>query len=129
MAALRAKPADELLQAALKTQPWFAPTIDGNVLPDSVASIYDAGKQARVPLLAGWNADEARAGVVLGKEPPSIATFTQTLKTRFGDDSAAVAAALKVYPASSDEEALESQAAFASDMFIGYGTWKWIEEH
>jgi para-nitrobenzyl esterase len=36
---------------------------------------------------------------------------------------------LKVYPASTDEEALESQAAFASDMFIGYGTWKWIEEH
>ena len=80
-----------------------------------------------MPLLAGWNADEARAGVVLGKEKPSIATFTQMLKTRFGDGGAD--AVLKVYPASSDEEALESQAAFASDMFIGYGTWKWIEEH
>jgi para-nitrobenzyl esterase len=127
MAALRAKPAEEVLQTALKTQPWFAPTIDGNVLPESVAAIYDAGKQARVPLLAGWNADEARAGVVLGKEKPSIATFTQMLKTRFGDGGAD--AVLKAYPASSDEEALESQAAFASDMFIGYGTWKWIEEH
>lgn len=126
MAALRAKSASELLDTAMKTQPWFAPTIDGHVLPESVAAIYSAGKQARVPLLAGWNADEARGGVVLGKEKPSIATFTQMIKTRFGERADAV---MKVYPASTDEEALESQAALASDLFIGYGTWKWIEEH
>jgi para-nitrobenzyl esterase len=126
MAALRAKPAQEVLDTAMKTQPWFAPTIDGHVLPESVAAIYDKGKQARVPLLAGWNADEARGGVVLGKEPPSIASFTQVLEKRFGTRAAAV---LKVYPAATDEEAIESQAAYTSDMFIGFGTWKWIEEH
>jgi para-nitrobenzyl esterase len=32
-----------------------------------------------------------------------------------------------VYPAASDAEALESAAALASDSFIGYATWKWIE--
>ena len=36
---------------------------------------------------------------------------------------------LKVYPAATDAEALESAAALASDLFIGYATWKWIEVH
>jgi para-nitrobenzyl esterase len=36
---------------------------------------------------------------------------------------------LKVYAAGSDAEALESAAALASDLFIGYSTWKWIEAH
>jgi para-nitrobenzyl esterase len=126
MKALRAKPTDEVLQTAMKTQPWFAPTIDGHVLPEEVSKIYAEGKQAHVPLLAGWNADEVRAGIVLGKEPPSIATFTQMVKTRFGDRGAEV---MKVYPAGSDEEARESQSSLAGDLFIGFGTWKWIEEH
>ena len=38
-------------------------------------------------------------------------------------------AVLKAYPASTDAEALESAASLASDLFIGYATWKWIEMH
>ncbi len=34
-----------------------------------------------------------------------------------------------MYPAATDAEALESAAALASDLFIGYSTWKWIEAH
>ena len=59
LAALRARPAEEILQAALKFQPWFTPNIDGYFLPVDVYAIYAAGKQAHVPLLAGWNADES----------------------------------------------------------------------
>ena len=36
---------------------------------------------------------------------------------------------LKVYPAATDAEALESAAALASDLFIGYSTWRWLEAH
>jgi para-nitrobenzyl esterase len=79
-----------------------------------------------VPLLAGWNADEIRAGVVLGKQKPTAQSFAEDTRKRFGDDAEAV---LKAYPAGTDEEALESAAALASDMFIGYATWKWIELH
>ncbi len=50
-----------MLAAALKVQPWFAPTVDGYVLPKDPAAIYAAGEQLQVPLLAGWNADEVRA--------------------------------------------------------------------
>lgn len=126
LAALRAKPADEILQLALKTQPWFSPNQDGYFLPESVAAIFAAGKQAQVPLLAGWNADESRAGVVLGKQKPTAQSFADDTRKRFGDQADAV---LKAYAASTDAEALESAAALASDLFIGYATWKWVETH
>jgi para-nitrobenzyl esterase len=126
LAALRAKPAAELLQAALKVQPWFSPNVDGYFLTEDVAAVFAAGRQARVPLLAGWNADEVRAGIVLGKEKPTARGFTGQTRKRFGDRADAILAA---YPATSDAEAVESAAALASDLFIGYGTWKWIEVH
>ncbi|HUL78625.1 MAG TPA: carboxylesterase family protein [Vicinamibacteria bacterium] len=121
---LRGKPADEVLQAALKVQPWFAPTIDGYVLPKDVNAIYASGEQARVPLLAGWNADEVRAGVVLAKERPTAKGFAEQTRTRFGPGADAL---LGVYPATTDAEALESAAALAGDTFLGYATWKWID--
>jgi para-nitrobenzyl esterase len=125
LAALRARPGPEVLQAALKV-PWFAPIIDGHVLPKRVEQTYIAGAQAHIPLLAGWNADEIRSAVVFGKEKTTAATFAAQVKARYGDRSDAL---LKVYPATSDAEALESAAALASDNFIGYSTWKWIEVH
>ena len=122
--ALRAKAPEEVLAAAAKWQPWFAPSIDGLVLTEPVAATFAAGRQAKVPLLAGWNADEGRGGVVLGKERPTAASFTEQTRKRFG---AGADLLLKVYPAGTDAEALESAAALAGDLFIGYGTWKWIE--
>ena len=126
LAELRRKPADDVLQAALKVQPWFAPTIDGHVLPKDVGAIYAAGEQARVPLLAGWNADEVRAGVVLGKQKPTAKSFAEQTRARYGP---AADALLKVYPAATDAEALESAADLAGDTFLAYATWKWIETH
>ena len=79
-----------------------------------------------MPLLAGWNADEIRAGVVLGKQKPTAQSFAEETRKRFGDEADAI---LKVYPAATDAEALESAAALTSDLFMGYSTWKWIEVH
>jgi para-nitrobenzyl esterase len=127
LAALREKPAADVLQGALKGPGrWFAPIVDGYVLPRDVHAIYAEGEQSRVPLLAGWNADEVRAGVVLAKEKPTAGGFTERTRKQFGTDADAI---LKAYPASSDEEALESAASLGSDLFIGYATWKWIEMH
>jgi para-nitrobenzyl esterase len=124
--ALRAKPADEILPASLEVQPWFAPTVDGYALPRDPNALYAAGEQAHVPLLAGSNADEVRAGVVLAREKPTAKSFTEQIRSRFGGAAGAV---LEVYPAGSDAEALESAAAFAGDMFLSYGTWKWTDVH
>jgi para-nitrobenzyl esterase len=126
VAALRAKSAEEVLQAALKTQPWFSPNVDGYFLSEDVYATFAAGRQARVPLLAGWNADEIRAGVVLGKQKPTAQSFSGETRKRFGDHAAAI---LEAYPATTDAEALESAAALASDLFIGHATWKWLEMH
>ena len=124
--ALRAKPAADILAAAAKWQPWFSPAIDGVVLTEPVAATFAAGKQAHVPLLAGWNADEARGGVLLAAERPTATSFANQTRKRFGP---AADSLLKVYAAGSDAEALESAAALASDLFISYSTWKWIEAH
>jgi len=125
IAALRAKPAQELLDAALKRNGFrFAPTIDGHVVPSHVPDTYAAGKQHRVPLLAGWNADEIRMGVVLSK--PTAQSFATIVRQQFGDRADDV---LRVYPATSDPEAVESAASLASDQFIGHATWKWVETH
>jgi para-nitrobenzyl esterase len=126
IAALRARPADEVLQAALKTQPWFSPNLDGYFLAEDVAKTFAEGRQAHVPLLAGWNADEVRSSVVFAKERPTAQNFSDATRKRYGAHADAI---LKAYPAASDDEALESAAALASDVFIGYGTWKWIDVH
>ncbi len=124
--ALRAASAENVLAAAAKWQPWFSPAIDGVVLTEPVAATFAAGRQAAVPLLAGWNADESRGGVVLGRVRPTAESFADQTRKRFGP---AADALLQAYPASTDAEALESAAALASDLFIGYSTWKWLEAH
>ena len=125
LAALRAKTTDEVLQAALKGQ-WFAPIVDGHVLPKSAADIYAAGTHNHVPLLAGWNADEIRSSVTLAPVKPTVASFAEQTRKRFGP---AADALLKVYAPTSDADAIEVAAAMASDTFIGYATWKWIQVH
>ena len=122
---LRARPAAKVLEAALRPQMLrFRPNVDGFVLPESVSAIYAAQRQARVPLLAGWNADEARAGAVLGPNRPTAASWADRVRAMFGGKGDA---ALKLYPVGSDAEAAESAAALAGDLFTGYATWKWLE--
>jgi para-nitrobenzyl esterase len=126
LAALRSQPAQAVLDGSAKSRLRFGPNLDGYFMVEDVAAVYAAGKQSQVPLLAGWNADEIRAAVTLRPQKPTVQGFTEDTRKRFGDRADAV---LKAYPAGTDAEALESSAALASDMFIGYGTWKWIEMH
>jgi para-nitrobenzyl esterase len=124
LATLRAKSAQEVLDGALKLKSWMRPNIDGYFFPTDASTIFAAGRQNDVPLLAGWNADEVRAGVVLGKDTPTTASFTAQLAKQFGPHAADVQ---KGYPGTTDAEAVESAASLASDLFIGYSTWKWLE--
>ena len=128
LAALRHLPARALVRAATATAvpapPHMGPVIDGYFLPDSVPSIYAAGRQAHVPLLAGWNADEIRAGIAQAKEAMTADRFRREAQADFGAD---VAAFLALYPAASDSQAVQSAGDFASDRFIAYSTWRWLE--
>ncbi|HUK23821.1 MAG TPA: carboxylesterase family protein [Terriglobales bacterium] len=126
LAQLRARPAEELLQAAAKQNRGFAfgPNLDGYFLPAEVQNIYATGEQSHVPLLAGWNADEGKMFVLFSPQKPTAKSFTEQAQERFGDQAAQF---LKLYPAATDQEALASAEALAGDDFIAYSTWKWLD--
>ncbi len=128
LADLRKLSADALVEAAMaKTTPplrHFVPDVDGYFLPDSVPNLYAAGHQAHVPLIAGWNADEARGQVLSANPAVTAATFAETAQTDFGPDTEKF---LALYPGTTDAEAQESAGDFAGDRFIAYSTWRWLE--
>jgi para-nitrobenzyl esterase len=126
LAELRAKSSADLLAEAMKKNNGmsFWPIVDGYFLPSDVPSIYAKGQQSQVPLLAGWNADEIRMSVMMAPEKPNVKTFSDRLRQLFKDKADA---ASKVYAASTDEEAVRSAGDLASDMFIVFGTWKWMD--
>jgi para-nitrobenzyl esterase len=125
LAALRAQPADKLLAATGGRNAFrFEPVIDGYFLPEPVSAIYASGKQAHVPLLAGWNADEGSYHAIFRNQPPTAQNFIAWAHSHFGDKAKAF---LKVYPASSDEQAKRSAQDLAGDQFTGFSTWKWLQ--
>jgi len=128
LAELRKISADEIVKAVTaKTAPApprFGPSVDGYFLPDSVTHIYAQGKQAHVPLIAGWNADEGRGDVALAKVKPTVESFTAKAQSEFGDNAENF---LAVYPAKTDEEAQQSIGDYGGDRFIAFSTWRWLE--
>ena len=134
LAALRAMSASQVRQISVRAvdaspsgRPAglrFMPVVDGYVFPKPPLEIYAAGEQNHVPLMAGSNSEEGGYNSVLGPDAPTLANYKKALQARFhehADD------ALAVYRASGDDEPVKDAAqSLASDLFIGYSTWKWI---
>ena len=125
---LRAMPAQQILEASVKARGLHTANVvaDGWFLPDTGKAIYTAGRQAHVPLLAGWNLDEGGWGDFFGKDAATLANYEARAKTQFGDRAAAF---LKAYAATTDAEAKRAAADYGGDRFIGYDTWKWLDLH
>lgn len=102
----------------------FEPDTDGYFLPQSVSAIFAAGKQARVPLIAGWNRDEGTGDVVNDPTRQRMEGLRATGVKEFGARSEDF---LKVYHANDDEEALRAAEDFSGDHFLVYSTWAWLE--
>jgi para-nitrobenzyl esterase len=121
LADFRALSTDKILEEiAKKGTPGFGPDIDGKFLTEPVLDIYLAGKQAHIPLLAGFNRDEGAffaTGMTKDK-------WKSTAEERYLERSAEF---LKLYPGETDAEAQRSAADFGGDSFIAFGTWKWME--
>jgi para-nitrobenzyl esterase len=127
LAALRALPAHQLLDSAVRANPFrFGLCVDGYFLPKRPAEIYGAGEQARVPLLAGWNAEESGAGAVLGADPATPEGLAQALRRLYGERAEE---AIRAYHASTPAEARQTATDLAGDRFIAFGTWKWMDLH
>ena len=122
-AELRALPTDKVLDAAKNKKGGFWPVVDGKLLTEPVVDTYAAGKQAHVPLLAGWNRDE---GSFYAMRPVTAEQFKSMIGGLYKERADEF---LKLYPAETDEQALRSAIDYGSDNFIAFGTWKWIEAH
>ena len=127
LADLRAMPAAVLLEAASKPGAFStAATVDGYFLPELPATIFAKGQQANVPLLAGWNSAEVPYQALLREAGPTLVNYKNKLKELYPEQAEEV---LKLYPAATDAEVLEAATALASDRFIVYSTWKWLDLH
>jgi para-nitrobenzyl esterase len=127
LADLRALSATELLEGSGQPgAPRFTANVDGAFLPKAVPEIYAAGEQAHVPLLAGWNSQEMDGRGLLRGAELTLENARAILAQQFG---ARAAEAERLFPMGTVEEAEQSLTDLASDRFIGYSTWKWLEEH
>jgi para-nitrobenzyl esterase len=125
LAALRALPAQQLLEATAKPgTPYPTPTIDGYLFPKSPGEIYAGGEQAHVPLLVGSNSAELPYLAILGQDPPTVENYRKALQRLYGDKADEV---FKLYPAATEAEVMDVATDLASDRFISYSTWKWLD--
>ncbi len=124
LAELRALPTAKILDAAKsKGMIGFSPVIDGKLIVEPVSETYAAGRQAHVPLLAGWNSDE---GSFFAMRPVTAEQFKGMVAGLFKERADEF---LKLYPADTDAQALRSAIDYGGDNFIAFGTWQWIEAH
>lgn len=96
LAELRAQPADAILKAGRGA----GPVVDGWLIPEDPGKVFAEGKQIDVPVLVGSNRDES-----FGGNPRSAEQFIEQARKHYGDLADAY---LRLYPASSDEQARES---------------------
>ena len=125
LSALRAITTAQIFEAASKQgAPRFSATIDGYFFPEPPLAIFAAGKQAHVPLLAGWNSEEMNGRSVLGREEATRENFEKAVNRLYGEHGQEV---LKEYAASDDGGVRQAATDLASDRFIAYSTWKWVD--
>ena len=123
---LRAIPADRMLQQAAADQEIdFNPIVDNWVLLDQPWRIFSEGKQARIPVIVGSNAEEMSifASPLVGGtsyRPRTVAQYRQWLQRVFHDFAPEVFAA---YPADTDSDVPKAFLHMDSDYGFGFGAW------
>lgn len=121
IAELRKAPARDIYETFFEGKENFnlPEVVDGYFLDEPITDIYASGKQAKIPLMAGWTSTE----IAWLPSPASAKAFEEEVHKQFPDQHAEV---LRYYPASTPHQ---SKLALASDNWIVYATWKWMEEH
>ncbi len=123
LSALRAMSAEDLLKAT--SSPGFARfpvAVDGYFFPKQPLAIYEAGQQAQVPLLVGWNSQESGYQGILENDAPTVENYTKAVQKMYGNQANDI---LIAYHANSDSEVQNVATKLASDRFIGFSTWRW----
>jgi para-nitrobenzyl esterase len=118
IAALRKLPAVDLLGG--KAANVGHPVIEPHLLPTSPYEAFNSGKYNDVPVLIGFNADEARALVDVSEV--KAANFSADIKRSFGDLPAPL---LDAYPHTTDTQARQARLDFERDLRFGWDMWAW----
>lgn len=122
LAGLRAMDGQTLANAALRA--GFAPsgTVDGHLLPDQLAAVFERGAQARVPLLAGFNGGEIRSlRFLMPPLPQTAQAYEDEIRGRYADLAEPF---LSLYPSTDVEE---STLAAIRDALYGWTALKLAE--
>jgi len=118
LSALRALPASKLLEGGAGA--IGHPVVDPYLLPRAPYDVFASGQQAKVPVLLGSNADEARALTDVSRV--KAATFAADLERSFGPLPAAIVAA---YPHGTDAQARRARLDLERDLRFGWDMWAW----
>lgn len=128
IAELRRIPAEQITATEFEGLPEIPhsnaalPIVDGYVIPDDTYKLYSAGKQADVPLLIGYNADEG-AFMVRPVEPAAYVAATREQYGALADQF------LTLYPAGSEAESKRSQTRLWAESAFGWQMWAWARAH
>jgi para-nitrobenzyl esterase len=118
IADLRALSAEALLGG--KANSISHPVVGPPVLPLSPYQAYVAGRQVRVPILIGSNADEARS--LADVSAVTVTTFKSDLDHSWGPLPPSIVGA---YPFTTDAGAKAARLDFERDLRFGWDMWAW----
>lgn len=118
LAQLRLLPAERFLGAG--SEGIVHPVIEPRVLPESPWDAFTAGRHNDVPLLVGFNAEEALS--LTDVSDVTAANFTESLTNRWG---ALPPPLLAPYPFTTDAEARTARADFERDLRFGWDIRAW----
>ncbi len=120
---------DANLLAALREKAWKdfpdaanyrgGPVIDGYALTDHPNAFWAKGTQHNVPMIIGYNHDEAT--FFLGRDgdiPKTVEEYEASVRQRFGESAKMV---LSLYPAKSPDEVYWQEVAIRTDSRFGLG--------
>jgi para-nitrobenzyl esterase len=113
---LRAMTAEDAMK---KLAGGYGPIVDGYVLPEPVANIFAENKQNHVAIITGWNLDDVVFTQTKNKED-----YKKQVASDYGADSTAF---FKSYPATTNEEAKQSQRNLGRDQVFGASGYKWAQ--
>ena len=129
---LRAIPAERINTAAnwdfaAGAPMVFAPGIDGHVFPASMEDMFRNGKQHDVPLLAGYNKQEAFPFRAEWLPHRTAAEFREAVQLVFGPER--MREFLALYPSDTDAAVKVAAEELHADIRQKAETWAWLSLH
>ncbi len=116
LAELRSKPAQELIAI----RGMSSPVIDGYLLPDKLYNIFSEGRQNDVPVLMGWNENEAFfGGSLLDAE-----NYRKRSMETYGEHADRF---MELFPADNDSVAFLSQRTLSILQSFGLQSYIWMK--